>query len=105
MTKYDTEGYIVTASNDRLASLLTWSPTNPKVWRRLGANIAQKNTPETDALAEEFLEQATQYDPNNFNIWIKLGKLRLKRNNKSGAKEAFSKATAIRSWAPVPKID
>jgi hypothetical protein len=105
MTKYDDGGYIVSASNDRLASLLTWSPTNPQVWRRMGANISEKNSPETDALAEEFIEQAAQYDPTSFNIWIKLGKLRLKRGNESGAKEAFGKATAIRSWAPVPKME
>ncbi len=105
MTKYDNSGYIVTASNDKLASLMRWSPTNPQVLRRFGANIAQLETPATDRLSEEFLEQAAKYDPGNFNIWIKLGKLRLKSNNKSGAKEAFSKATAIRSWAPVPKID
>jgi len=105
MTEYDTGGYIVSASNDKLATLMTWSPTNSQVLRKFGANIAQRNMPETDVLSEVFLERAAEYDPNDFNIWIKLGKLRLKRNNTSGAKEAFKKATAIRSWAPVPKID
>jgi len=59
----------------------------------------------TNELAEKYLTLAAQYDPTDFSIWIALGKIRLKQNNKAGAETAFEKAKAIRSWAPIPKTN
>jgi len=105
LSKYDTGGYAVTDSNDRLAKLLTWSPTNPQILRRLAANCTRLNTRPAKELAEEFITLAAQYDPNDMDIWIQLGNIRLKCGNKPGAKEAFKKAKSIRSWAPIPKTE
>ncbi len=104
MSKYDSSGYIPTASAQRVASLLTWAPTNPQLWRRFGAVVSRQKTAETARLAERCLEVASQYDPCNFNVWIQLGKRRLACGDRQGAQEAFDRATAIRSWAPVPKL-
>ena len=104
MTHYDASAYMATRSFDKLATLLTWAPTNSQLWRRFGAMAVQQKTEPSLALAERCLERAAQYDPCDFNIWTQLGKLRLERGDKAAAREAFARATAIRSWAPVPKI-
>ncbi len=104
LTKYDKDGYVISASNDQLAKLLTWTPTNTMVLRRLAASIRRINKSETDVFAEEILIKISEYDPTNFKSWINLGNILLKRGDKIGAKECFDKATEIRCWAPVPKI-
>ena len=105
LTKFDKDGFVITADNNRLAKLFIWSPTNTVLWRRFGARIQRGNTPETKSLAKDILEQVTVYDPTNFNVWINLGKFRLKEGDKSGAKECFDRAKSIRIWAAVPKIE
>lgn len=105
ITQYDRPGFLTSASNDQLIKSLIWAPINTPAWRRLGANIKQIGIPETNLLAESILEQVAQYDPTNFQVWINLGKAKLELNDRCGAKKSFEKATEIRSWAPVPKIE
>jgi len=104
LTNYDTNGCIVAADSTRLTRLLTWSPTNPMILRRLAANFASTNTPESLKLAEKTLTLAADYDPTNFEIWTALGKLQLKLGKKNAARQSFRNAKQIRSWAPTPTI-
>ena len=104
LSNYDAAGYVVSVRPDKLARLLSWSPTNAAIYRRLAADCIAANQPASLATAEKLLEKAVDYDPTDFNIRIALGKLRLQRGDRQGAIEAFNAAKAIRSWAPVPKI-
>ena len=48
------------------------------------------------------MTQSMLYDPSNYRHWVKLGELRLKLGDHAGAREAYERAHALRSWVGVP---
>ncbi len=87
-----------------VAQALNWAPTSWHAWYYLGRHACLAGTPEGFALGEHCLAQAARYDPNNYPLWLELGKLRLHLGQYDGARTAFARVRALRTWVPLPKV-
>ena len=59
---------------------------------------------ENPKFGEECLTRATELDPNNYILWLELGKLRHQLKMIPEAKVAFARVKELRFWVNVPKL-
>jgi hypothetical protein len=98
----DMDGRLGRAGFPATARGLAAAPTSPVAWRRLAALLWQTGTPAARTLAERCRTQATAYDPNNYELWRRLGDMRRELGDDRGAMDAYRRAKALRSWINVP---
>ena len=104
MRMYDSKSYIARLRPDRLALALRWAPTSSTIWYAMGRAACFLDTIEGGEFGEACITQSVTYDPQNYRFWRELGHLRLSLGDKAGAREAFKRTQALRSWVKVPEI-
>ncbi len=100
----DTPRAARSATPDQLARAIAWAPTSWQDWYSFGRQACLMNSPESWALGERCIAQAAAYDPNNYRLWLELGKLRLHLGDRAGARQAFERVRALRAWVPLPPV-
>jgi hypothetical protein len=94
--------HVYRSSMHDLARSLVWSPTSQHAWFYAGRELIRREDGPAKILGERFMTQSMMYDPKNYRHWIKLGEIRLKLNDRDGAREAYERAHALRRWVRVP---
>lgn len=94
----DSQSVITTADPITSQKALAYAPTFPLIWRRMSAITAELD-PKTSL---DFLNQATQYDPHNYPLWINLGKRYHALGLNHAARQAYHQAKALRDWIKIP---
>lgn len=87
-----------------IARGLTGAPSFSYLWSAMGRAAWAAGTPATLQFAARCMNQAAEYDPKNYHLWLDTGKLRLETRDYRGAEEAFQRVKALRSWVPIPAI-
>jgi len=105
--QYLDSGHYLSQSDSRIAAkALTWAPTNWQAWYNLGRSLCiDDQSPETLAIAERLITQATLYDPNNYKLWNALGDFRMNLGLTRAAQQAFDRVKELRSWHLIPNLD
>jgi O-antigen ligase len=103
--RFDSLGFASAADAAALVHALSWAPTSPHLWVRLGERFADADNPATRRLGDRAATIGLEYDPHNCMLWVRLGHLRLRLGDRRGAKAAFDRASELRSWIKVPKIE
>ena len=101
----DSSDFIETGRPDDLVRALAWSPTSWHVWYSLGRSAVGSADDRNLRFAERCITQATAYDSNNYILWDKLARLRLRMNDVDGAMAAYSRLKSLRSWMHIPELD
>ena len=57
---------------------------------------------DANLLAWECANRATEYDPNNYLLWERVGYLRFSVGDKEGADAAFARMNELRYWKKPP---
>ena len=55
-------------------------------------------------LGESCFSQAAAYDPNNYRLWREVGLLRLRLDDRAGARAAFQRVHELRTWVDFPAV-
>jgi len=100
----DSRSRMERASPRELGRMLTWSPTAWQAWYHFGRQACLMGRPECVEFGEACIARAAECDPNNYLIWMQLGKLRLSMGNRAGARAAFARVRALREWVQVPEV-
>jgi Flp pilus assembly protein TadD len=88
-----------------LAKTVIWAPSSWQAWYYFGFALNnQTDNKQASLLGEECVTRAAELDPNNYRLWLELGKLRQQLNMIPEARVAFSKAKALRFWVNVPDL-
>ena len=87
-----------------LCRALRCAPTAWYTWYRLSYSALRSRSPGSARFAERCRTVATRYDPQNYKLWLSLGKLRLRLGDKAGAAEAFERVRELRAWVPIPPV-
>jgi len=87
-----------------LARAMTWAPTSPEVWYNFGWEADRAAPRRARKFAEACMTQAAAYDPNDYLLWKEIGDRRLKLGDIPGARAAFARVKALRSWVRVPDL-
>ncbi len=88
----------------QLGRMLTWSPTAWQAWYHFGRQACLAGKPETARFGESCITRAAACDPNNYLVWLELGKLRLRLGDPAGARAAFARVRELRDWVKVPDV-
>ncbi|NQU41623.1 MAG: O-antigen ligase family protein [Lentisphaerae bacterium] len=102
MEKRDSIYHLYKSDMASLSRALVWAPSSQHAWLHAGRRLTKQYPPPIQRLGERFMTQSMVYDPQNYRHWIKLGDLRLKLNDHDGAREAYERAHALRSWVGMP---
>jgi O-antigen ligase len=102
--RLDSPGLISGADVSTISRALVCTPTSPLAWRRLGVRLADAPQLQNQRLGERCLTQAATYDPNNYPLWRRLGKLRQDLGDNRGANKAYRRVEALRDWIKLPVL-
>jgi hypothetical protein len=106
LRKADTYEELQNASLPELRSALVSAPTSWHAWYLLGyaacAEGVQQKKVRLCFVGEQFMTQATRYDPQNYRLWHQLGRTRDALLDDYGADEAYARANQLRSWVKPP---
>lgn len=83
---------------------LVWAPTHWRAWTRWGYLNGRRGGEQAARYAECCASRAAQYDPLSYRLWQYLGYVRLGLHDYHGARKAFARMHALRSWVEVPHI-
>ena len=103
MRTLDSPGAIAGLEGRTAAAALTWVPTSWQAWYRLGQLCDRAGGP-ADRVARQAYTVAGELDPNNYKLWLAIGKLRLRHGDRAGAREAFARVKKLRYWVTVPEV-
>jgi hypothetical protein len=106
--KYVTDGDAQDALNQAglapLACLMRAMPTSSQVWFNFAVEAHKASPGKSKDLMLSCLAQAGAYDPNNYLLWLEIGKNRLMLGDNDGARAAFQRVHELRSWVAVPPV-
>lgn len=100
----DSRSRMEKAEPRRLAHMLAWSPTAWQAWYHLGRHACLTGKPEAARFGESCIARAATLDPNNYLLWLELGRLRLSLRDHAGARSAFARVRELRDWVQLPKV-
>ncbi len=104
VTNGDAQDALNQAGLPPLASLMRAMPTSSQVWFNFAVE-AHKAAPEKSKdLMLSCLAQAGACDPNNYLLWLEIGKNRLMLGDNDGARAAFRRVRELRSWVTLPPV-
>lgn len=83
---------------------IVWAPTSRHAWQKTGMHLWKRDDADWRLLGEDFYTQATAYDPNQYTIMLRLGRMRLKMKDYAGARIAFERVRELRDWVKVPEV-
>jgi O-antigen ligase len=99
----DKLGHISAADPPALLRALVSAPTSPHAWMRLAERTMALH-PEQTELIQVCADQAVNYDPNSYDMWRRLGRLRQAQDDTPGARAAYRQVKRLRAWATVPQL-
>jgi O-antigen ligase len=104
VTERDQVAHIASASPNEAVKCVVWAPTSWQAWAQLSrcaANTADRNRYLFSVMC---LDQAVQYDPNNYLLWQSVGIAKQSMGDTNGADKAFARMRQLRPWASIPQI-
>ena len=101
--RLDRLGHISAADPPALLEVLVATPTSPHAWMRL-AERTMAIQPAQVELIEACALQAVNYDPNSYDMWRRLGRLRQASGDIAGARAAYQQVKRLRAWVTVPQL-
>ena len=104
LRQYDDPHHVFDAELPELARILPWTPVAAHAWYRLGTECRRRGDPALQPLAAAALAHAGACDPNNYVLWLRIGKQRLRLKDYRGAREAFKRVKALRHWVTTPEV-
>ena len=102
--RLDSPSHIRKYGVHRLAKAVQWAPTSWYAWYLLGYHSAKTKDAEGLEFAEHCMLQAANYDPNNYKLWLRLGKVQMKKGDLSEARRSFARVKDLKSWVEVPRL-
>lgn len=100
----DLQDSVVSGNADQLSRGLVRAPTSWATWYHLGRCAFRARNRAAYRFGERCVTRATEYDPKNYRLWEALGHIRLSMGYQDGAREAFERMHALRSWKKPPRI-
>ena len=104
-TKLDSSDNIKKASARELCRTLTYSPSSWQAWYHLGNTSIISGMPGSYEFGERCITQAVTYDPLNYRLLKQLCLVRMHHGDIDGAKEAYKKLNALRSWVKIHELE
>ncbi len=104
MRKFDAPARMQYLDIQSLAKTVIWAPSSWQTWYYLGLISNQSGNETASRFGEQCLTRATELDPENYILWLQLGKIRHQLNMIPEAKLAFSRAKELRFWVNVPDL-
>ena len=89
---------------EELTRAVVWAPSSWPTWFYLGCDMWRREARETALYTETCIAQAAEYAPNNYRIWLALGKVRLSMHKYKGAHDAFVEVRKFRDWPRIPEV-
>ncbi|MGQ9660730.1 MAG: O-antigen ligase family protein [Kiritimatiellia bacterium] len=104
MRELDSPDHLRRAPIPVLTRALQWTPTSWFAWYELGRRVRHEYGKPAFEFGEACATQATAYDPNNYLLWLAVGKMRLRMEDYDGARKAFARARELRHWVAIPDV-
>jgi len=101
----DSSDFLQKADPDALCRALNWSPTSWQAWYHLGRAAIDKPDGTAIKLGEYCMSRAVDYDPNNYRMWHELCLVRLTLDDTEGARQAYSRLKALRTWQRIDEME
>jgi hypothetical protein len=102
--RLDSPAVLRDAPLEKRVRALVLAPTSWHAWYHLARKVRRLDTPGAGEFAESCMSQAVAYDPNNYRLWLAVGKQRLKIDDRAGARAAFARVRELRYWVSVPEV-
>ena len=100
----DAQDAVNQAGLPSLASLMRAMPTSSQVWFNLALEAHKAAPGKSGELMRGCLAQAGACDPNNYLLWLEIGRNRLMLGDNDGARAAFRRVHELRSWMTPPPV-
>ncbi len=104
MRRFDSPRRMQKLDTSTLANTVIWAPSSWQTWYNLGLSCNQSGNEVASQFGEECLTRASELDPENYILWLQLGKIRHQLNMIPEAKVAFDRAKELRFWVSVPDL-
>jgi len=104
VTDGDTQDALNRADLPSLAARLRAMPTSSQVWFNFALEAHKAAPGKSRELMRNCLTQAGAYDPNNYLLWLEIGRNRLMLGDNEGARAAFQRVHELRSWVTLPPV-
>jgi O-antigen ligase len=101
----DQTDYIAGSSAPEAVKCLAWAPTSWQAWSQLARCAAHTRETKHYIFATYCLDQAVEYDPNNYLLWRSVGTIRMIMGDKDGSAMAFARMKHLRPWMEAPRLD
>ncbi|MBN2302046.1 MAG: O-antigen ligase family protein [Lentisphaerae bacterium] len=102
---FDSSDAMMCADANRLAKMLTWSPTSWQAWYHLGRKAVADPSIDGVSYGHKCITQATEYDPNNYRLWAEICRLRHSLGDKQGAHAAYDRLRSLRTWVRIKEME
>lgn len=107
MHQSDALNFPPTATLPELAHAISAAPISWQAWYEFGRRVcnATERSWETLRLGENAILRAAELNPNNYRLWLELGRLRMALGDRQGARIAFDRVQALRDWVRLPIME
>lgn len=100
----DAPTYLEYAGARDVQTALVWAPSSWHAWYYLGRHAFMLHTPEATRFGAQCMMRAGECDPNNYRLWLEIGKAHQGIGDIEGARAAFKRVRELRDWVPIPAL-